>query len=443
MNLLDGLTKRVGRLVSGDDLPPTVAAGSVLVLLFSLAGLVLSASTNEVTGNPASRLGTMESLIDHDEWLLDSSIYRYVTVDKVRIGGEFLSSKPPVYAAIGSAAYAGIRMVTGSTMAEAEMATITWLRIVLHVIPFLIGLVLAGRFLRRRTEHDAVWFWGFAAFATGTFIYAYSATINNHALAALLVMAGLAAAVETKSGEDRPWLWLGAGFTASLAVTMDFGAGVFAISVTALLALNGSKQGLLWFFAGAVGPLVAHFHLTDRLTGSPLPFYGQGELYDYPGSYWNAARDFDALDEPFWTYAFHALIGHHGLLTMTPLFVLAIPGTVLMIRRPTERSIGILTAVVVTATVVIYTVFGPGNYGGTASGMRWFIILAPLLWYAAMRYADARWSLRWFRWLLGTLILLGVAHASAALADPWSVSPWNWLLRVIGLGSVPEFDWFQ
>ena len=86
--------------------------------------------------------------------------------------------------------------------------------------------------------------------------------------------------------------------------------------------------------------------------------------------------------------------------------------------------------------------FGPRNYGGTASGMRWFMILAPLLWYAALRYADTRWSSHWVRWLVGVLIIIGIAHASAAVADPWSVSPWNWLLRYIGLGSVPEFDWF-
>jgi len=200
---------------------------------------------------------------------------------------------------------------------------------------------------------------------------------------------------------------------------------------------------LVWFVVGALGPLLVHVHLTIQLTGSWRPFYGRDHIYSYPGSYWDNARDFDALNEPTWIYALQALFGHHGLFAMTPLFLLAIPGLALMIRNAPERLTGLFATVVVALTIVIYIGFGPRNYGGTASGMRWFIILAPLLWYAAIRYADDRWSSAAMRWILGILVVIGIFHAAAALTGPWSVSPWNWLLRHIGLGSVPEYDWLQ
>ena len=191
--------------------------------------------------------------------------------------------------------------------------------------------------------------------------------------------------------------------------------------------------------------MLIHLHLTHRLLDQFGPAYMRPELYDYPYSYWAHPRWFDALNEPVWVYSFHSLIGHHGLFSMTPLFLLSIPGFWVMWRRRgnslDERCVSLLLAWVTVMTVVIYIRFGPSNYGGKATGMRWFIVLTPLLWYAAVRYVDEhfkRWVVRWgFRFF----VLVGIIHATLALSMPFRVSPWNHLFRQMGLGSLPPAEW--
>ena len=379
----------------------------------------------------------MECLVDFSDWSLNESIFRYETVDKVRIGDVYYSSKPPVLSAIGAYLYGIFQTVTSVSFRENRDLVLFYLRVLLLICPFVIGLFLAGRFLRRHVHHQWAWFWGFAAFALGTFIFGYSGTINNHSLAALLVLVGLVFAVEVRSQELRGSLWFGAGLATATAVTFDLGATPFAVALAIYLLVAHRQRNLAWFILGAAVPAVIHFHLTYRLTGSFKPFYAFESIYHYPGSYWLDPGEFDALDESLPYYWFHTTIGHHGLFAMTPLFVFALPGMVALIRSPKTRAIGMLIAIVTCATVGTYLLRGPFNYGGMAMGMRWFIVIAPLLWFSAVWYADRRWESKLVRVLLVASVLLGIAHAVPALTSPWDYSWWNQIWRYLGAGSVP------
>jgi hypothetical protein len=431
--------RALARLLHGGRGPALHAAVAAVALLAALTALVVVAWHAPVRNNPASRLGTMECLVDHGEWSLDHAWHRYVTTDKVFVGGRFYSSKPPVYSAVGAVAYRAIRDVRGETLVQDVRGTVFWLRLLLHVLPFAIGAIVAARLLRREVASSHVWLWGVLAWFGGTFVFGYSGDINNHSLAALLVLAALAGALSLARGNDSGWVWAGTGFCAALAVTLDFGAGVFAVALGVFLLARARRLRYVWFVLGAQLPILVHAHLTVRVTGSIRPFYGMSNLYDYPGSYWRRPGNFDALDEPTWVYAFHALLGHHGLFAMTPLFLLAVPGLARLLRTRGERTLGLWLGGTVVTTILVYLFTGPRNYGGTAQGMRWFIVLAPLLWLLALRFADTRADRRWMRWLLPLLVLAGIVTAAQALDNPWSVSPWNWLLRDFGLGSVPPW----
>lgn len=427
----------IGRAAAGTDVPRGPAVWSAMVVIVSTCLLVVAAARAPASGNPSSRLASIESLVDYADWSLNESVFRYETVDKVGIGGRYYSSKPPVYSALGAAIYGLLSTTTSVSFRDQPDLVLGSLRLLMQVCPFLLGLFIAGRFSRRHTRRDWAWAWGFTAFGLGTFVFGYSATINNHSLAALLMLVGLAFAVEVGAREQPMYAWLGAGIVTATAVTLDFGATPFAVGLTVYLLVTQRDLRIAWFFLGAALPAVIHFHLTYRLTGSFQPFYAFDFIYKYPGSYWLEPGEFDALKESRPLYTFHATLGHHGLFAMTPLFLFAVPGTVMLARTETHRSLGWLIAFVACTTVGTYLLRGPFNYGGMAMGMRWFIVVTPLLWFTATRYVDEHWESATLRISAVVCVLLGIAHAVPALAGPWDYSWWNQIWRHLGAGSVP------
>ena len=427
----------IGRAAAGDRLSRGPAVAAALVVLISTILLLIASARAPTSGNPSSRMATIECLVDYNDWSLNESVFRYETVDKVRIGDRYYSSKPPVYPAMGAFFYGVFTSATSASFRDDPDLVLFFLRLVLQVCPFVLGLFIAGRFSKRHVRSEWAWFWGFAAFGLGTFVFGYSGTVNNHTLAALLVLVGLVFAVEVRSRQQPGYAWFGVGLATAMAVTLDLGATPFAVGLAVYLFATQRRRGLVLFIVGAAIPTVIHFHLTYRLTGSFQPFYAFRSIYLYPGSYWLDPGEFDALEESFRFYAFHTTFGHHGLFAMTPLFLLAIPGMPMLIRSPRTRALGWLIAIVACATIGIYLYRGPFNYGGMAMGMRWFIVIAPLLWFSAICYADERWGSRVIRVLLVAFVLIGIAHAVPALAGPWDYSWWNQIWRHIGSGSVP------
>ena len=421
-------------------LPPAPRWQLYLILVASLSILAVGTFTLDVEGNPASRLATMESLVERGVWHIDDSVFRYDTVDKVYVAPHFYSSKPPVYPALGALAYGALHHGLGLSFREDRRSAVAAVRLLLHAVPFALGLLLSSALLRRRVANAEVWLWGTLAFAFGTLLYGYSATVNNHAAAALCTLVGLAALDRSVHRAARGGAsWAGVGLCVGLAPVLDFGAIPFAGAVVLALIVVEKPRSIALFALGAAVPVVAHLVLTVQLTGSVLPFYRFPELYSYPGSYWHDPGEFDALTEPAWVYWFHALVGHHGLFAMTPLFVFA-PFGIARLVRSRERRLGLVVGASTLLTLGVYLTVAPRNYGGMAQGMRWFIVLVPGLWYAAMRWCDAGWHRRWVRVAARLAIAVGAVHAVSCVFDPWSVSLWNRLMRTFGLGSLAPYN---
>ena len=82
-----------------------------------------------LSGNDASRLAQIESLVDHGQGNIDASRYRW-TKDRVTIDGKNYSNKPPLLAIAGAAAYAVIKPATGIGFGSDEPRTIYWLTLI-------------------------------------------------------------------------------------------------------------------------------------------------------------------------------------------------------------------------------------------------------------------------------------------------------------------------
>src|SRR5262249_34219973 len=145
------------------------------------------------------------------------------------------------------------------------------------------------------------------------------------------------------------------------------------------------------------------------------------------------------------------LLGHHGLFSLTPVFLLGAAGVVYVIaqasrgRQPpkgakdqgtsTPRSpllilagLTLLLAVVVIGFYVVGVGDRSRNYGGWTSAPRWLVWLTPFWLLTALPVADRLAPRRWGRGLAYVLLAVSVLSASYPAWNPWR-HPWiyNWL----------------
>ena len=406
-----------------------------LVLLAVTAWVVVCTQQDHMSVNPASRYATMESLVERGTWTIDDSSLR--TVDKVQIDGRFYSSKPPLMVALMTPAYWLVRQVQGFGFAEDSYRTARAMRVLVGVVPWFFG-ILAWLALIRRCEDDLLRLWAGIAVAGGSLMTAYASHLDNHtvATAALITGALLLSPVLDDEPLEVTRTFVG-GLLWGFATTCDLGATPL-VGLVGLLAFWRLRESPVAAAALAVGLLAAPVVQTGLLlamTGDPRPFYIRDGLYSYEGSYWRNPIEFDALDEPLPVYAFHALFGHHGLFSVTPWLLLGLPW---LWRRESNEAWEPFrrAAVAGVAFIVVYYLFRTSNYGGRCVGMRWWMVIHPVLAIGALRVVQTGDLLRRRPMLVGTLTGWSIANALGGAINPWEEGLTHLIFRAVGMGSV-------
>jgi hypothetical protein len=188
------------------------------------------------------------------------------------------------------------------------------------------------------------------------------------------------------------------------------------------------------------------------------------DWYDYEGSYWtkHALRGIDIGESSPALYAFNVLIGHHGIFSLTPLWLLSTYGCWLWLIHPPSRkyqplsdfktappqetdqlqeaaqpqgfrqrllspeSILAVTTCLITIIVVGFYLSRPQidrNYGGGTCCLRWLIWLTPLWLLTLLPAADRLASSRRGRGIALSLLMVSIFSAFYAAENPWS-HPW-------------------
>ncbi len=171
----------------------------------------------------------------------------------------------------------------------------------------------------------------------------------------------------------------------------------------------------------------------DRLAvvreGDSLQIRAWDNWYDYERSYWTSGKKsgVDRGEPSPAVYAFHVLVGHHGVFSLTPVWLLSVVGAVLAVRRGPGawRGMGLLT-ITLTVVVLAFYILRPledRNYGGVTNGLRWSFWLIPLWLMVMLPAADA--VTRRPRWWLVAVVLLGMSVLAVHYKplNPWS-HPW-------------------
>lgn len=169
----------------------------------------------------------------------------------------------------------------------------------------------------------------------------------------------------------------------------------------------------------------------------PEPQSGAGRIevrewdnwYDYLGTYWTPDRltGVDRGEASPLVYALHTTVGHHGIFSLTPIWLLSFVGLAIWARGG-DRTLQAFALAVLLLTVVVLTFYLTRpqidrNYGGVTSGLRWMFWFTPLWLLTMLPAADWIGRRRWGVALALVLLAVSVFSAHYGAMNPWS-QPW-------------------
>lgn len=158
--------------------------------------------------------------------------------------------------------------------------------------------------------------------------------------------------------------------------------------------------------------------------------------YDYPNSYWSTANDsgksnVDKGQSQLAVYAFHMFFGHHGIFSLTPIWLFAFAGMFSLALgakiagRFQMRWLGGM-ALALSIVVIAFYLRRPEmdrNYGGVTSGLRWVFWLAPIWLTCMLPTVDWLANNKWGKFVCYALLVISILSAGYSAQNPW-VQPW-------------------
>jgi hypothetical protein len=415
-----------------------------------------------LSANDRSRWCTVRALVEADmrvegaPYAIDKVTVQngWDTIDMVKHNGHnghdghLYSSKPPLFPTMVAGEYWLIHRLTGATLATHPYAIGRLMLVTINVVPLVIAFLLLGCMVERLGTTNWGRFFVMGAAAFGTFLTTFSIVLNNHLPGAISAIIAVYAVVRILFDDDRRWRWFFiAGVFAAFTAANELPALALLAAIGAGLIWKAPRQTLLGFAPGVLLVAAAFFTTNWIAHHSLAPPYmhrsGEGEenWYDYTyekngqiiESYWRNPQGIDRGEQSPAVYALHSLVGHHGIFSLTPIWLMSVAGTLVWLfgrRDPRLRQLAFLIGSV-SAVCVIFFVFIESdgrNYGGMTCGFRWVFWLAPLWLLMMLPAADA--MSRWRATRAVALVLLAASTLSAAYPS-WNVWTHPWLLNFL------------
>jgi hypothetical protein len=397
------------------------------------------------------------------------------TLDKVLHPGklEYYSSKPPLLATLVAGLYWVVYHL-GWTFANDPWTVVRVLLFLINFVPLMLYLGLLARLLERYGTTDWGKLYVLAAGCFATLLTAFAITLNNHTVATCSALFALYPALGILDATTRPgrarnvkppgYLFALAGFFAAFTACNELPATAFLVFLGLWLLVRAPGQTLAFFVPAAAIPIAA-FLLTNYLAiGQLQPAYGElgGVWYEYEGSYWREPLageqrrgiDWAHLNETRAEYALHVLVGHHGIFSLTPIWLLAIAAMVAGVGRLLAGSAGppvknqdvarpqehaslwqpcvsprsgltlvTLLTLLLTVVVIGFYLIKSNNYGGWTNGLRWLMWLSPFWLLTMLPVADRLGTTLLGRAVACVLLAISVLSVNYSMWNPWR-HPW-------------------
>ncbi|HEV3146180.1 MAG TPA: hypothetical protein VGZ47_20000 [Gemmataceae bacterium] len=424
------------------------------------------------SSNDRSRWCTIRNLVDEGKWDIGERTYPdpnqpethkdegivfkngWQSIDLVLNPDthKFYSSKPPLLTFLAAGEYWLLSHVLDWRIDDKPNHVVKTILLTFDLLPLIVYLVLLQRLLERHATTDLGRLFVFTGACFGTFLTTFATTLNNHTLAACATLVAIYPFLNQEPAAMPRWSWLpplpstGAvllsGIMAGLTTCLELPALAFAAILLSVVCLRSPLRGLLFLLAAAL-PIVLEIVLNHQALGiwEPVYFKFGTEWYEYPGSHWKLAPgqikngiDWAWQHESRSAYVFHTLIGHHGLFSLTPLWILSFMGMFavtfgyLFKRKVKPASYFLFPLTLVVSLVVIgfyLLIVGTRNhnYGGWTSGLRWLFWLTPLWLLTMLPAADWLAGRRWGRILALACLAVSIFSASYPVWNPWR-HPW-------------------
>ena len=401
-----------------------------------------------LSANDRSRWLTIRSLVEHGRFTIEDLVAEpgWDTIDAVvhdDANGvpHLYSSKPPLLPVLLAGPYWVATKLTGWTLADHPFELGRGLMLLYGILPLAITMLFTQSLVERVGRTDWGRFYGMILICFGTFLSTFSVVLNNHLPAAACVAISAWGCWRICVEGARSWrLAAGTALSAALAATLDLPALAWTAFVAAALLWCDPRRALLAAAPAMLLVAAASTAANYAAHGTIEPAYahrrGEESWYDYrfelPNgkvieSYWRSPSGVDRGEPSAARYAWHSLIGHHGIFSLTPAWLLVPCGlAILILRAPTDRRLAAGAVAAISLTVIaFYLTRSPGdrNYGGVCSGFRWVFWLVPLWVIAAVPAADAISRSRAGRTFAATLLGLSALSVAYPTWNPW-IHPW-------------------
>lgn len=491
--------------VSRRSEPRQFLALLVITATVALALGVLLRQPSMMAANDISRWCTVWSLLERGSYVIDECPWLVDTQDKVerRRAGEgpdaprhYYSSKPALLPALIAGVLYPARKLSGVPLdrvvlqereerwvqkpdennpgkvkgvLERPSASAKWpayvfyfdaALVLFNIIPFGVFLILYARVLDRYAQSDWAWYFSLVAGALGTYLLPFTQTLNNHTVAAFSAFFALYQFLRIwDDGQLSGWRFAGVGLCSAFTAVNEIPALAFATLASFLLLVRFPRKTLLWLVPAAVVPFAASLVAQYAALGELKLVYTEfgTESYLWEGSLWKTPLELDALNLPwldshealrrgivgesYGLYLFHMTFGHHGIWSLSPIFLFSLVGLVRLLGRVRQPMavVAWMTAILTVVLLGFYT-WNPKarNYGGSTQGLRWLFWLIPFWLLLLPGGVETGQSRRWLRTL--ALLVLGISGISVgyAMRNPWS-HPWILdALEHLGLYTLPR-----
>ena len=336
--------------------------------------------TRAYSTNDASRLASIESLVHRQTWRIDESPFAH-TLDRIKVGDSFYSSKPPVLSFVGAAVYAALHHGLGwelqalgcapdlsptncRALLEPEAADWSYfiLTFLLVTLPGIVMLALAYRLAWRSGFSNWLSVGLILVLGLGTAVFPFSTVFVNHVPAVAALFATLYILL-TRQQPSKRWLLL-VGFLSTLAVALDLSAGIYFVGIIVYCAFT-YRRDLVWVLLGSLFPAGLMILLDFQIVGNPFPpqFYAQG--YDYAGSVIATEVAGHRQADDLLQYIFRLFLGDYGLFAFYPI-VFWYAFTFIAVFSSARFRLRLLARIVAGATLLyfVYFAFNTYSFGG-------------------------------------------------------------------------------
>lgn len=404
-----------------------------------------------LSANDRSRWLAIRALVEHGTYEIDAVLDRNVwnTIDMVQHRGRdgelhLYSSKPPLLYTLLAGKYWVLNKITGMTLGSHPYVLGRLMLVMFNLVPLIVMFYYVAKLAERFGTTD----WGkifvVASACLGTLLNAFAVVLNNHIFAAVsATLAIYAFARIWCDGETRLRYYAAAGLFGAFTAANELPALAFLAMLIVALFTCDRGAWLKGFLPAALLVVIAFFatnYAAHHCLTPPYMHKGTDDpeqnwyMYEYTiegvtrESYWQNRTGIDIGEPSKAVYALHCLVGHHGVFSLTPIWLLSVVGMFMwgLGNSARERWIALGVALLTVVVLTFYIGLRPQedrNYGGMTCGLRWMFWFAPLWLLTMIPAADRFARTRGLRVLAYAMLAVSVFSMSYPTWNPWT-QPW-------------------